>query len=215
MPQSFRNRDRRSARRPAYRDPRPTILIVCEGQNTEPEYFTQFWKACKNPRVKVEPASEHGAPLTLVRIARDLKRAAERNAKREGDENLKYDEVWCVFDIDEHPHVPEARLLAAEHEIRLAISNQSFELWLVLHHRENPGAQHRDDLRRILKQFVQEYDKHINFVKHFMSGYPDAKRRAKAMCESARADSEAGRNPTTNVYELTHEIERSDDDVSN
>jgi hypothetical protein len=214
VPQSFRNRDRRNARRTAYRDPRPIILIVCEGQNTEPEYFDQFWKACKNPRVKVEPAREHGVPLTLVQVARDKKRAAEMQAEREGDENLAFDQVWCVFDVDNHPHVAEARLLAKEHQIRLAVSNQSFELWLLLHHRSDPGPKHRSDLRKLLKKHVPAYDKHVNYKKDYEPGYADAKRRAKALCHAADIDSEPGRNPTTNVYELTHEIERSDGDVS-
>src|SRR5271170_1792665 len=37
-----RDRSRRDARRPAFRDPRPVILIVSEGKSTEPEYFEQF-----------------------------------------------------------------------------------------------------------------------------------------------------------------------------
>jgi hypothetical protein len=208
MSLSFRDRDRKPGRRVPFRDPRPIILIVCEGKNTEPEYLEGFWKACQNPRVKIEPVGGIGAPLTLVQVARDRKRRADKNAKREGDENLKYDQVWCVFDIDNHPHVPEAKLLAAEHGIQLAISNESFELWLLLHFRESPGAQNRKDLMRMLKQYVPNYDKHVDYAKDFHSRYDNAKRRAKALCDFAAADAESGRNPTTTIYLLTHEIEQ-------
>jgi hypothetical protein len=138
------------------------------------------------------------------------KRSAEKDAKRKGDDNLQYDQVWCVFDIDNHPHVEEAKLLAFQHGIDVAISNQSFELWLLLHHRDSPGAQNRKDLLHLLKLHIPDYDKHVDYLKDFHAGYSDAKRRAQALCDSAKADSEAGRNPTTTVYRLTREIERTD-----
>jgi len=45
----------------------------------------------------------------LVTTARDLKEEAARDAVGERDDNLRYDEVWCVFDVDEHPRISEAR----------------------------------------------------------------------------------------------------------
>jgi hypothetical protein len=71
-----RDRSRRAARRPAYRDPRPRILIVCEGRNTEPEYFEQFAVFYKQTVVKVELAKAQGVPLSVVRAARDPKNEA-------------------------------------------------------------------------------------------------------------------------------------------
>ena len=37
-----RDRDRRPARPAPFRDPEPIILIVCEGERTEPDYFARL-----------------------------------------------------------------------------------------------------------------------------------------------------------------------------
>jgi hypothetical protein len=47
------------------------------------------------------------------------------------------DEVWCVFDVDEHPKLAEARDQANANGIQLAVSNPCFELWLLLHFQEH------------------------------------------------------------------------------
>ena len=112
MPSPRRDRDRRPGRRPPFREPLPIILIVCEGKKTEPEYFRGFVNACQNPRVKIEIAPEHGVPRTLVESARGPKKEAETAASRQGDETV-YDSVWCVFDVDDHPHIASARQMGA------------------------------------------------------------------------------------------------------
>ena len=65
-----RDRQRRRGRRPPFRDPKPTILVVSEGEETEPEYLYGFVKDCHNPRVTIEVAHEHGVPKYLVEAAK-------------------------------------------------------------------------------------------------------------------------------------------------
>ena len=200
-----RNRQRRQGRRPAFLDPKPTILVVSEGEVTEPEYLHGLRRACRNPRVTIEVAREHGVPRTLVDFAKQYKEQAEIKAAREGDDNLAYDSVWCVFDIDEHPRVGEAKEMARDNGIHLAISNPCFELWLLLHFRENPGMQDRAKMKDMLTKHVSEYDKHVDYAT-YAAGYPQAVLRAKRMDESAEEAGEPGRNPTTCVYKLTELI---------
>jgi hypothetical protein len=200
-----RDRDRRVGRRPPFRDPKPRILIVSEGDVTEPEYFRGFANACRNPRVTVEIAPEHGVPRTVVEAARDRKREAENQAEREKDDNLAYDSVWSVFDIDDHPRIGEAKDMARDNNIRLAISNPCFELWLLLHFRENPGMQHRANTREKLKEHLPDYDKHIDYAS-CCEGYEQAVMRARRMDEAAESASEPHRNPTIGVYRLTESI---------
>ncbi len=154
-------RKQKPGRRLPFREPLSRILIVCEGSVTEPEYFKGFEEICQNPRIKIQVADDHGVPLTVVRKAKELKEAAVRHSKRERDENIKFDSVWCVYDIDNHPHHHEAREMAIANDSNLAISNPCFELWLLLHFRDNPGAIDRADLRSMLKQFDPDYDKHV------------------------------------------------------
>src|SRR5687767_1214877 len=99
MRKPWRNRARRVARREPFLDPRPRILIVCEGAVTEQEYLRGFREWCRNPRVQVQIDGPGGVPLTLVRRAKVFKEDVEREARTENDENLLFEEVWCMFDF--------------------------------------------------------------------------------------------------------------------
>ena len=200
-----RDRQRKRGRRPPFRDPKPRVLIVSEGENTEPEYFRGFAKAFRNSRVTVEIAPEHGVPKTVVEVARDYKKEAAEEAAREKDDNLAYDSVWCVFDIDEHPRVGEAKEMARDNGIDLAVSNPCFELRLLLHFQEHPGMQDRAKMGKMLTKHVPKYDKHVDYATYAV-GYQQAATRAKRMDESAAKDGDSGRNPTTGVYKLTELI---------
>lgn len=200
-----RDRERRPARSAHARPARPLILVVCEGEVTEPEYLRGFQRWCRNPRVDIEIPRDRGVPLTLVEIAIAHKEKAARRASRERDDNLMYDEVWVVYDVDEHPRMNEAAQLAEANGILRAVSNACFELWLLLHFRENPGAQHRDTLRSRLREYLPGYDKHLD-MPSVLPGYEKARIRAERMDDDARKMQEQGRNPTTGVYRLTESI---------
>src|ERR1700741_1402449 len=66
---------------------RPTILIVCEGENTEPSYFRQF----KLSSATIKPVGEGYNTNSLVQRAIYLSKEKH------------YDQVWCVFDADPKP----------------------------------------------------------------------------------------------------------------
>jgi len=202
---SGRNRERRSGRRAPFREPKPKMLIVCEGAYTEKQYFEQFAKFHRNSLVDVIVEGGKGVPLTVVRAAKERKEKAISDAKRMDDEFLKYQSVWCVFDVDDHPNVPEARIIAADNGIELAISNPCFELWLLLHHRDCPGELHRHKAQTMLRDHVAGYDKHVNFD-DYRDGYQKAVQRAKSLDQLAESMGEPGRNPTTGVYVLTEKI---------
>lgn len=202
-----RNRKRTPARRRPSRDPRPLLLIVTEGKITEPEYLYGLVAAIRNPRVTIKIKPEGSDPKTLVTIARDLKKSKEKQARREGDINLRYDEVWCVCDVDDHLTLGDARQMARDHEIDLVVSNPCFELWLWLHFAEQPGMRHRDDLISMLKKHIADYDKHVDF-QGYEHGYEEAVRRANRLEEEATADNDEGRNPSTGVWRLTESIRR-------
>jgi RloB-like protein len=204
---SRRNRDRKPARRPDTIEARQRILVLCEGKRTEPEYIAGFKNWCRNPLVEVAILGAEGVPLTLVTNARDCQSRAADAAKREKDENLLYDQVWCIFDRDDHPHFKEAIKMAADNGLYLAVSVPCFELWLLLHFRENPGLRHRNELRRLLEKHIIRYDKTVDFGL-FVQGYRLAHRRAAALDEHCRQDNEAFRNPSTGVYRLTEQIGR-------
>ena len=200
-----RDRGRRPGRRPGSRERKPLILIVCEGEVTEPQYFRGFVRWWRNPRVTIEIVPGAGQPEALVNLARSRKIEASARAKRERDSNLLFDQVWCVFDVDDHPGIPEARRAGQAAGIECAISNPCFELWLLLHFDESPGTQHRQNIRRRLEAHCPDDNKHVDFSK-LGPGYPDAVRRAKDLERVATSLGEEPGNPSTRVHVLTELI---------
>lgn len=117
----------------AARSTRRELLVFVEGALTEEAYLT-YWHRRFRSQVNVEIHEFHGTPLALVSRAAESKEANER-AERKG-RGRAHDEVWCVFDVDEHPHLAEAKQLAGASGIRLAISNPCIELWFLWHFTE-------------------------------------------------------------------------------
>lgn len=197
--------DRPIARRGPTRAPLRRILVVCEGRETERRYIEAFQHAVRNPRVHVEVARETGVPKTVVKEAIALRERAEQEALRERDENLRWDEVWGVFDVDDHPSLAEAVELAGRHAIRVAVSNPCFELWALLHFQDQQAHIERGKLRAALQRHLRGYDKVLDFDR-MHPGYEEALRRATALADRAARDGEPGRNPTTDVPRLTESI---------
>src|SRR5262245_43888187 len=77
------------ARRGPTREPYDLVLVVCEGQKTEPLYFKGMRVAerLSSANVVVTPA-DGSDPMSIVQYA-------ERNA-------ANYDRAFCVFDRDGH-----------------------------------------------------------------------------------------------------------------
>lgn len=201
-----RNRPRRPARRPGTVEPKRRLLAVCEGAVTEPEYIKGFSALRRNPLVEIEVAGDHGVPRTLVEAAKKARDRALSDAKAQGDENLSFDEIWCVFDVDDHPALNDAIQMARDNGIQIAVSNPSFELWLLLHFRDDPGPQNRHTIQKMLKRHLPSFDKHVAF-EQLAATYSDAKERAKRIQARADEDGEPLRNPSTGVYRLTTSIE--------
>lgn len=137
---------------------RPTILIVCEGENTEPSYFRQF----KLSSATIKPVGEGYNTVSLV------KRAIQLSKEK------SYEQVWCVFDADPKTDNPkhtknfnDAVRLAERKGFRVAYSNQAFEYWLILHFEDHQGGRmNRNDYNRkinqLLKPFGLTYDGESN-----------------------------------------------------
>lgn len=143
--------------------------------------------------------------MTVVQEAARLRREAEEAARLQRDENLRWDEVWCVFDVDDHPKLNEARQVAGASSLLLAVSNPCFELWAVLHFQDQRRHVERDKARATLQKHMPGYGKTLDFEK-MHSGYEEAVRRARALDVEAQRHRAHGRNPTTGVHLLTESI---------
>lgn len=181
--------------------------MVCEGRVTERSYIEGFKRVVRNATVEVKVHDEHGDPRRLVEMAKSEKRQALAEAKRESDDFLAYDEVWCAFDRDQHERFEDACQMARDNQLELAVSNPCFELWLLLHFRDNPGPQHRHRLQKMLTKHLPGYDKHVDFAR-LADLVDQATRRARRLDQEAERVGETFRNPTTGFYRLTESIAR-------
>lgn len=83
-------------RRPPRREPYDRVLIVCEGEKTEPNYFSDLKDHYRLSNANIAVTRADGTdPLSIVRTAKNL----QAKEHRQGD---RYDRVYCVFDRDRH-----------------------------------------------------------------------------------------------------------------
>jgi hypothetical protein len=164
-----------------------------------------FCREEENRLVDVEIDDASGVPKTLVERAVARKKASEEEAHRARDENLKYDEIWCVFDVDVHPKLPDARQQARDNGIKLAVSNPCFELWLLLHFREHSAHIERNVAARLLRTHIHDYQKEVPF-EDVRDSYAEAVKRAQQLDKRHSDNGTKGGNPSTNVYRLTERI---------
>jgi len=179
------------------------FLIVCEGRVTELCYFREL---THQDRIPVSLQFESGAtPKTLVETAARMKRDAESAAKRARDQNLKFDEVWCVFDVDEHPYLPEAKQQARDNGIKTAVSNPCFELWALLHFQDQRAHIHRHQVQHLCKQHMPGYEKRLPCAE-LMEKYDQALQRAIDLSRWHEGRGTIGDNPSTGAHELVQAI---------
>jgi RloB-like protein len=120
------------------------ILIVCEGENTEPSYFRQF----RLTSAEIIPLGIGNNTMKVV------ERALEEKMKKH------YDQIWVVFDKDDFlaEHFNEAIRVAEKSGIGVAYSNQSFEYWLILHFEDHQGGgMHRSQYLEKISLYLQKY----------------------------------------------------------
>jgi hypothetical protein len=74
---------------------------------------------------------EHTTPFELAKSAASERKRDIREEKRGRGE--AFHQYWCIFDVDEHPKIPEALELARMNDINIALSSPCLELWFLIH----------------------------------------------------------------------------------
>ena len=125
-------------RKAGVRQSKEVIAFLSEGEVTEPEYVRMLRGHYGIPAGLVKHIKTGKSnPLGIVREA--VKRKKDNIRRAAKDEEVLVNEWWVLFDTEgsRHPHarIPEALRLAEANDIRVAMSDPSFELWLLLHFR--------------------------------------------------------------------------------
>jgi hypothetical protein len=137
---------RKRGQRPA----RNKMLIICEGEKTEPAYFKNYRTPHNNIDVIPIPSGRKyvGSIVTFAR-------------KKMQDLDIKGDDsIWCVFDCDANTDdTISAAYRNAGKSINMCLSNPSFELWFLLHFSYIDASLQNEGLSGLLKRHIPDYSK--------------------------------------------------------
>ncbi len=210
---SFR-RPRGSAR------PGSSILIVTEGENTEPVYFDALKRKLSLQTVEIEivPAGK-GDPRRLAEAALEEQKKRRKDAK---DGRLSFakasnfDELWIVFDTDvpvEHRRFDDGVQFATAKGVKSAASSPCFEYWLLLHlvYTTAPMQKFSDVEPRLSKELGRPYAKNskdsAGLIPPLLEHLDVAMTRARqARQHHATAATPSPANPSTEVDRLIESI---------
>lgn len=148
---SRRRRKRRQRRR---------ILIVCEGRETERNYFDHM---------KREGWAKDSLAITVKRgRGGSREQIAQFAVDRKAEATAPYDEVWCVMDVEhqsDRASCDQALRKLQDNGIEPCLSNPAFEVWFLSHFQKTTksyldcAAVVRDLNPCWKSHFAREYDK--------------------------------------------------------
>lgn len=177
------------------------VLIVCEGQVTEPSYLKELKAHHGLGDANVTVAGLGSGPLTVVRHAKRIR-------ERERHEGSEFNQVFCVFDRDEHPSFNQASNEAEACGLGLSRSWPCFEYWLLLHFRYSRKPYARAGNRSPAENCIGDLCGHLpGYAKAAEGIYPALESRLEAAkARAIRAMNEVREtgepNPSTEVHEL-------------
>ena len=196
---------------------RNLFRIYCEGENTEPEYFKSF---PVNTETKVEAiglgrskTSLVGKTIQLLSQDQLLKRQKNYDADRQ---------LWVVFDYDIRHEANEAFdfnnaiEFAHQNGLHVAYSNDSFELWFLLHSRYHDTAITRREYNEILSSELncnyEEVGKTKEFSRNlyqvFLPTQNEAIQNARRLFNRYQHLNYHEQNPCTTVFQLVEELNK-------
>lgn len=194
------------ARKASRRAPYDKVLIVCEGEKTEPHYFQGLINHYElNTANIVIAARGKNDPMGIVE-------RAKQRYREDRDAGNPFDRVYCVFDKDSHTtYGPalEAIAQATPHETFFAINSvPCFEYWLLLHYNYStkpyerlPQSSPCDQVLADLKNDWHEYAKGATDVfAARLDQLEFAKQNARRALNAAKRNHTD--NPSTRIHEL-------------
>jgi hypothetical protein len=192
------------------REIRVYFLIVCEGAETEPNYFESF--PTKIGRFVFDLSFEGGGIST--------RKVVEKAIELRDNSPQKYDRVWAVFDKDSFPayQFNGAIQKAKANGIHCAWSNEAFELWYLLHFQYRNSPMLREDYKKAIEKSINGLitsGKSFKYKKNSLEMYSllekygnqaQASNWAKNLMNQYNSNDFSNHNPCTTVYELVKEL---------
>ena len=185
--------------------PRKKFYIFSEGKNTEPDYFNMVKSTRLDALVALVIRDGAGDPKKIAEYAVEKKKEILRSK----DSFTKSDEVWAVFDRDEHEHWGSARSSCTQNSVGLACSNPCFELWLILHFIDYDAPDDRHQIQRQATSIVPGYDhshRKLADCTKLIDLVESAEKRAEIQNQRRIEERLEFGPPSTSVWRLTKAI---------
>lgn len=174
-----------------------SMLIVCEGENTEPEYFRALKEALLlhatvDVEVKGQDDTGHTDPLGLINEAKGFVKRRKKEAEQNPTKS-EFESVRLVFDAERRTEAQLREVILAARQAKMVpiISRPSFESWYLHHEKRNlPAMSTAREAERHLAEIVEGYGKSRAAAKAAARWALENGRLAKALRHSDGVHSE-------------------------
>lgn len=199
------------------------ILIICEGEKTEPNYFRSFEKI-NNESFTYEVSAEGVGSNTIAVVDEAIRQKQQAEST-----SMPYDSVWAVFDKDSFSkqRFNAAIIKANDNGINVAWSNEAFELWYLYHFYNRITAMHRSGYQKAISDAVNSSDNlsrknKYKYVKNASNNYEIMKEYgnqenainwAREQHQTYTDEKYADHNPCTTVYLLVLQLLNRDKEL--
>lgn len=195
-------------------------LIVCEGSETEPKYFEGI-KRIINSKYgdKIKVLKTKVDRIDIDGTGRNTESLVKYTIKKRRDALIPYGHIWCVFDRDSFSdqQFNNAISMCETHNIGAAWSNESVELWFLLHFEYlNSGITRGKYIEKLDKYFELygvnggKYEKNLEDIYEILVEHGDmeeAIKNAKKLKQLYRCGiTPSNMKPATTVDELVVEL---------
>jgi hypothetical protein len=196
------------------RERKKSILIATEDEKSSRLYFASIGRMLRARCVIVIADHAGSDPRNVV------KKAKEENALRDTDHDKgledRFDEVWVVFDTEGQQNENRRRSAldaietARQLKFKTAVSNPSFEYWLLLHFEwtvdtfpDGDAVCHR--LRKHIPDYGKNTDSFLQTWELVPTAITHARRVFRERCPGDRAHP-CQCHPCTEVYKLVESL---------
>ena len=127
-------------------------LIVCEGKQTEPNYFNGLKK-----KINEKYGNKIDVLIPQIEVkgmGKNTKDLVKYTSKFVNYSNKEYGKIWVVFDKDDYSDEQFDNAIA-NCDYNVSWSNPNFELWLLLHFRKVNNYISKDDIFEYLDKEFQ------------------------------------------------------------
>ncbi len=190
------------------------FLIVSEDTKSSTDYFKALIKevqaACSGSEVVgiAKDSVVEGCGMSTSRLLQEAKSIKSRR-------QISFDRCWLVFDKDDFSDFNRSIREATDAGFDVAWSNESFELWYLLHFRYHNTAISRDECMKVLEAEMQKckpsfrYDKGSSSMHSILAEHGDqgqAIKYAEKLRNTYQDTDYSSHNPCTHVDRLIREI---------